>query len=224
MAETLLFATTAAGLPTGRTLGALADGVTSSWHLVLQSTWPARPDPDLLIFVPLLVVVAAVLGAEVLLRVRAPLPALLPSLAVVVLSQVYAASAPGPAAVAALAYAAAAGMALAGRATLLRFAVCGGGGGGRGRADHGVRAPAGPARYSLQDGQAAALEQALPENPLNEIAFRLQHPDTEVFRVDGGAGWTAGRCVVLDGFDGVNWTATAGRTGGSAPSCGPGPP
>ncbi|MEV6495286.1 hypothetical protein AB0M20_42720, partial [Actinoplanes sp. NPDC051633] len=85
VAETLLFSTTVAGLPTGRTLRALGDGVTRSWQLVLQSTWPARPDADLLIFVPLLVVVAAVFGAEVLLRLRAPLPALLPSLAVVVL-------------------------------------------------------------------------------------------------------------------------------------------
>jgi hypothetical protein len=69
--------------------------------------------------------------------------------------------------------------------------------------------PAGPARYSLQDGQAVALEQTLPENPLNDIAFRLQHPDTEVFRVDGGAEVDRWPLVVLDGFDGVNWTATA---------------
>lgn len=203
-AETVLFGTTIAGLPTGRTVAALGDGVTRSWQLVLQSTWPARPDPDLLILVPLLVTVAAVLGVEILLRVRAPLAALLPSLAVVVLSQVYSALAPGPAVLGALAYAVAAAITLVARAGVVRLVACG----AVGVLAAGltlVLLPSAPARWSAQDGQAAPLDETLPTNPLDEIAFRLAHPDTEVFRVTGGTGEDRWPLFVMDEFDGVTW-------------------
>ena len=68
---------------------ALAAGVTDSWQLTLQSTWPARSDPELLLFVPLAALAAAVLGVELLDRLRRPLVALLPGLAVLGLSQAY---------------------------------------------------------------------------------------------------------------------------------------
>ena len=204
VSETVLFGTTVAGLPTGRTLDALGAGVTGSWRLVLQSTWPARPDPELLIFVALLVTGAAVLGVEILLRLRAPLVALLPSLAVLVLSQMYAAASPGPAVLAGLAYAAAAAIALVSRAGLARIAACGA---------VGVLAagltlillPDAPARWSVQNGQAAPLDEALPTNPLDEIAYRMEHPATEVFRVDGGSGVDRWPLLVMDDFDGVTW-------------------
>lgn len=205
VSETLLFGTTAFGLPTGRTVAALADGVTSSWQLVLESTWPARPEPDLLIFVPLLVVVAAVLGAE--LRLRAAPAALLPSLAVVVLSQLYAVPGPGPAMLAALAYAVAAAVTLATGATLLRLAAAG--------AVSVLAAgltlillPDAKPRFSLQDGRPAAVEQTAPANPLDEIAYRLENPTLEVFRVAGGSGVDRWPLVVLDDFDGVTWNTT----------------
>jgi transglutaminase-like putative cysteine protease len=201
----LLAATiTVAGLPTGGTLGALGAGVTRSWRLVLQSTWPARPDPELLILVALLVTAAAVLGVEILLRLRAPLLALLPSLAVVVLSQMYAAAAPGPAVLAALAYAVAAAIMLVHRAGLVRLAVSG----AVGLLAAGttlVLLPDAPARWSLHQGQAAPLDEVLPANPLDEIAYRMEHPATEVFRVDGGSGVDRWPLLVMDDFDGVTW-------------------
>lgn len=206
VAETVFFATTMAGLPTGRTLGALGAGVTDSWRLVAESTWPARPDPELLVFVALLVTASAVLGVEILLRLRAPLLAMVPSLAVVVLSQMFAALSPGPAVLAALAYAVAAAIALVNRAGLVRLAVCG----GVGVLAAGltlILVPAAPARWSVQNGQAAPLDEALPTNPLDEIAYRMEHPATEVFRVTGGSGVDRWPLLVMDDFDGVTWRA-----------------
>ena len=72
VAETAAWPTTVAGLPTAATGRAIVAGVTESWRLALQSTWPARPEPALLLFVPLLVVAAAVLGVEVLHRLPGP--------------------------------------------------------------------------------------------------------------------------------------------------------
>ncbi|MEV6495422.1 transglutaminase-like domain-containing protein, partial [Actinoplanes sp. NPDC051633] len=128
-------------------------------------------------------------------------------LAVVVLSQLYAALTPGPAVLAALGYAAAAGVALASAATLLRLAAS---------AAVSVLAagltlvllPATPARYSLQSGQVVPLPETPPENPLDQIADRLAHGGLEVFRVRNASGVDRWPLVVLDGFDGVNWSAS----------------
>ena len=220
--ETVLWSTTVAGLPTARTVRALAAGVTDSWQLALQSTWPARPDPALLLFVPLLVVLAAVLGVELLHRVKDPLVALVPSFAVVLLGQFYAALPPRPAAVAALGYATIAGILLvasrAGREDDVRpvprrrmlpalarvapsvvLALLG-------ALLAGALLPAAPARYSLQQGQAAPLAEARVTSPLDEIAHRLAHPGTAVFRVGDTTDVDRWSLVVLDEFDGVNWT------------------
>ncbi|MEV6632039.1 transglutaminaseTgpA domain-containing protein [Actinoplanes sp. NPDC051470] len=208
VAETLLFGTTLAGLPTGSTITALAGGVTSSWQQVLESTWPARPDAGLLLFVPLLVTVAAVLGAELVLRLRSPLAALLPSLAVVVLSQCYAALTPGAAVAGALAYAVAAALTLATRATLPRLVAAG--------AASVLLAglclvllPDGRARFSLYNGRPAPVPALLPANPLDEVAFRLGNRNTEVFRVARGSDVDRWPLVVLDDFDGVSWNPSA---------------
>ncbi|GAA4698718.1 transglutaminase-like domain-containing protein [Phytohabitans rumicis] len=224
VAETSLWPTTRAGLPTGRTLRALATGVTDSWQLTLQSTWPARPEPDLLLFVPLLVVLAGVAGIEVLYRLG-PLPALAPSLAVAVLTQLYAPLPAGPATVAALAY--------AGAAAALLLAAGGAPDGaespaaGPGRVAGAVRrvtpavalasvaavlagpvVPAGPARYSLRQDRPAPLADTAVTSPLDEIAYRLAHPGVAAFRVRGAAGVDRWPLVVLDAFDGVNWTSS----------------
>ncbi|MBK1789085.1 transglutaminase-like domain-containing protein [Prauserella cavernicola] len=219
VAETTVFATTAAGLPTGETLGALARGVTESWQLALQSTWPARPVPALLLFVPLLVVLAGVLGLELWYRSEKPLAALAPSLVVVVLSQLYAALSGWTATLAALAYAAVGGTLLAltrhdagprepGLAMRARAAaapvgiavVC--------AVVAGVLLPSPPARYSLKEDRLAPLEDLHVANPLDEIAYRLAHPDTPVFEVRGDSPdrWPV---VVLSEFDGANWTPGA---------------
>lgn len=222
--ETTLWPTTVGGVPTGETLRALADGVSQSWQLALRSTWPARPEPAVLLFVPLLTVLAAVLGTE-LLRLTRPLAALVPSLAVVVLSQFYAAASGWGAVGAALAYAVAAGAVLAtgrgqGRrpvfpsaAVALAAAAV---------VVAGVAVPPPPAKYSLKDDQLAPLTQVQIANPLDDIAYRLAHPGTPVFRVDGADGVDRWAVAVLDEFDGVNWSPGARyRTLGSELRPGP---
>ncbi|MET0492153.1 MAG: transglutaminaseTgpA domain-containing protein [Actinoplanes sp.] len=202
-----LIAVAATTLPAGLALHDLPAVATDSAQLVLESTWPARPDPELLLFVPVLVTLAAVLGIEVLLRLRAPLAALLPGLAVLVLSQVYAALPPASAGLAALAFAAAAATVLAARAGVPRVV----GSGAVAVLAAGLTVvflPAEPARYSLPDHRPAPLQETLPTNPLDEIAYRLAHPSVEVFRVEGTvSGVDRWPLVELDGFDGVSWTA-----------------
>ncbi|MFV2115762.1 transglutaminase-like domain-containing protein [Micromonospora sp. LOL_025] len=201
--EVLLWPTTLAGIPTGRTLSALAAGLTESWRLTLQSTWPARPDPAQVLFVPLLVVLAAVFGAEIVHRLTARLPALLPSLGVLVLAQLYAALAPGPAALTALAYAVAGGAVLAETR--------------RGPALAAVTAgvvvtvvatlvPDAPPRFTLRQAHSAPAPPAQLTNPLDEVAYRLGHPGTPVFRVRSATWVDRWNLVVLDEFDGVNWS------------------
>ncbi|GAA3924548.1 DUF3488 and transglutaminase-like domain-containing protein [Actinoplanes auranticolor] len=201
-----------AGILTPRLLPSLRTGVTESWRLALQSTWPARPDPELLVFVPLLVVAAAVLGVELVHRLRAPLPALLPSLALVVFTQLYAALPPLPATVAALAYAVPAGTLLVAArpagarvswtwvpATAALAAVV----------LAGLALPDTPPRYTLRQDQVVPLDDTALTNPLDEIAVRLRDPDAEVFRVGGDTLPDRWPLVVLDAFDGVNWTPAA---------------
>lgn len=66
---------------------AVLDGARSGWLRTLESTLPARPDPELLTFVPVLVLLAAVLGVEGLRRGAAPLLALAPAAAVLLVGQ-----------------------------------------------------------------------------------------------------------------------------------------
>ncbi|NBH07969.1 transglutaminase, partial [Amycolatopsis sp. SID8362] len=113
--EAVAFPTTLAGLPTGDSLAVLVRGATEGWLLTLQSTWPARPVPEQLLFVPLAVLLASVVGLEVLLRLRKPLLALLPGVLVAALSQAYQPLF-GPAAIgAALLYAGVAALSLSSR-------------------------------------------------------------------------------------------------------------
>ncbi|GIJ48428.1 hypothetical protein Val02_53140 [Virgisporangium aliadipatigenens] len=199
------------GPPTGGTLRDLWAGATDSWRLVLQSTWPARPEPELVLFVPLLVVAATALGVE--LAQRSPLLALVPSFLVAVLAQCYVPTPPWPAAVAALLYAATAGVLLAAGAGL----------------SHGAPAgslyaaapvtlalvatvlsglvPAAPARYGFH-GSPAPVTFARVTSPLDELAYRLAHPATEAFRVRNAAAVDRWPLVVFDAFDGIAWTST----------------
>ncbi|WP_330273921.1 DUF3488 and transglutaminase-like domain-containing protein [Lentzea sp. NBC_00516] len=207
--ESLLFPTTVAGLPTGDTIAALRSGVTESWQLTLQSTWPARPDPALMLFVPLLVLLATVLGVELLLLLRKPLPALLPSFAVVVVSQLYLALSGLAAVAGALAYAAVSGALIAsgradpmsGRKGLVLPALVLG---VVAAITVGLLLPAPPPGYSLKQDQAAQVN-ARVTSPLGEISYRLGHPGDPVFTVTGDRAerWPV---VVLQAFDGVNWT------------------
>ncbi|MEV4133759.1 transglutaminaseTgpA domain-containing protein [Dactylosporangium sp. NPDC049742] len=218
LVESVLFPTTAAGLPTTATLRALQRGATDGWLLTLQSTWPARPDPELLLFVPLAVLLAAALGIELLLRLRLPVAALLPGLAVAGLAQAYQALTGATALLVAVCYAAPAALLLwADRpnrpvmrlsrvdiplaATTVLAIVAG-------TVALGSLDPAGRTPYSLKNNHSVPLQYRL-SNPLQEIAQRLSDPDREVFRYHSDRSADRWSLVVLDGFDGVNWSIDA---------------
>jgi transglutaminase-like putative cysteine protease len=213
LVEVELGGTTRGGLPTAATVRALVAGVTDSWQLTLQSTWPVRPDPELLLFVPVAVLFAGVLGIELL---RWPAVAVLPSIAVLGLSQAFVALSGPAAAVAALGYAAlvaglfrsgprtdrsarsarpafvamAATTSLAVATAIAVIAV-----------DEG-RQPA----YSLHQNNPAPVPPARTINPLDEIAARLTQPDVPVFSYASTDQVDRWRLVVLDYFNGAAWS------------------
>ncbi|RAS65103.1 uncharacterized protein DUF4129 [Lentzea atacamensis] len=212
--EVLLFPTTVLGLPTGTTLAQLGEGVTESWQLTLQSTWPARPDAKLVLFVPLLVLLASVFGVEILLRLKKPALALAPSFLVVALSQLFGALTGPAAVVAALSYVAvAAGLFAVSRpseehqsaqaflpAPLVVTAVV---------VVIGLLVPMPGPAYSLKQEQLAPVS-ARMTSPLDDVAQRRAHPDAPVFSVRPACDecvpdrWPI---VVLDTYDGVTWAA-----------------
>ncbi|MEV6283172.1 transglutaminaseTgpA domain-containing protein [Kribbella sp. NPDC051770] len=209
--ETVLRGTTLAGLPTLETVRALGRGLTA-WQLTLESTWPARPDPDLVVFVPLLVLLAALLAVELLDRTP-PLVGVLPGLAVTGIAQAYIALNGLNAVLVALAY----GLVLA---ALLVPDVAGKtrrsvtpvvvvtvvavvGAPAVGAADLLDRTP-----YTLQQAQSVAAPATRQASPLDELAGRLdrRHRDTVVFRYQAPSPVGRWRQVALDDFDGANWT------------------
>lgn len=212
-----------AGVPVGETVPALAAGVTESWQLTLQSTWPARSDPELLLFVPLAALVAAVLGVELLTRLRWPLVSLVPGLAVLGLSQAYVALSGVTALVAGFAFAALAAVLLMSTRELatpatvadrptrrtvvavvlvaptLVLAVAGA---VLATAADPVERPA----YSLREKQQVPLPPARVASPLDEVAGRMLDPREPVFTYTTDDPIDRWRMVVLDDFNGVNWT------------------
>jgi transglutaminase-like putative cysteine protease len=209
LAETELADTTRGGVPTGATVRALVSGVTESWQLTLQSTWPVRPDPALLLFVPLIVLFTAVLGMELL---RRPAAAVLPSVAALLLSQAFTALTGVVAAVVAFAYAATlGGLLLASRpartATALLLVptlVLGMAATALATvADQGSQ----PA-LTLQHNEWAAARLPPTANPLDEVAARMENPTAPVFSYTSGAPVDRWRLAVLSDFDGVTWTGT----------------
>lgn len=216
--ETLLLPTTVVGLPTPATIRALGSGLWS-WRRTLESTWPAQPEPELMLFVPLLVLVACVLGVELLDRVGA-LGAMLPSLAVAGVSQTYDALEGSAAYVLVLCYAATAALVLLPAAarsatkrrpkrrdlaplvaamSLASAAAVGG------LVTIGVD-PMGRPPYTLQRVQSTDLPSNRPTSPLAEVAGRLLDPEAVVFRFRTDAAVDRWRLVALDDFDGTNWT------------------
>jgi transglutaminase-like putative cysteine protease len=199
----------------GEALHALVAGVTDSWRLTLQTTWPAPPDPALVLFVPLLVLTASVLAVELL--GRRPLLALLPSLPVLVLSQAFGALTGVTALVVGAAYAALVVLLLvltgpdrpsasSRVGTLLLAAVPVVVLGAVGVVAGGVVDPAGTPAFSLQDNQPAPLPPGRVANPLTEVAGRLLHPEVPVFRYSSGTRVDRWRLAVLDRFNGVTWS------------------
>jgi protein-glutamine gamma-glutamyltransferase len=216
--EAVLLPTTVAGLPTGETLRALWQGVTESWLVTLQSTWPARPDPEQLLFVPLATLLVSVVGIELSHGRTRPLLALLPSLLLAGLSQAYQAFDGMAAVLAAAAYGTPAAVLLwactrrdtgqlrksvmdAWPVALTVVAVAAGAiaVGGIDPLDRGA--------HSLKDGRLAPLRETRTTSPLQQIANRLSTPDKEVFRYRADEPVPLWRLAVLDGFDGAGWTA-----------------
>lgn len=213
--ETVLYSTTSTGFPTWATLSALADGVTESWRLALQSTWPARPEPSTLLFVPLLVLLAGVIGVE-LLRLRRPILALVPSFTVVVVSQLFQAMSGFPALFCGLGYAAVAGGVFAlmpqadaeghhGKVPTLALAAPAFVLGVAGALVANLLVPAPGPAYSLKQDQLAELD-ARVTSPLDDLAYRLEHPSTPLFSFRGDTDTDRWPLVAFDGFDGVNWS------------------
>ncbi|HEY3465910.1 MAG TPA: transglutaminaseTgpA domain-containing protein [Amycolatopsis sp.] len=202
----------------GEALRVLTAGVTDSWRLTLQTTWPAPADPALVLFVPLLVLAASVLAVELL--ERRPLLALLPSLPILVLSQAYGALTGVTALVVGAGYVAlvvlllvltgpdrpATPSPLPRVGTLLLAAVPVVALGCAGVVAGSVANPAGTPAFSLQENQPAPLPPGRVANPLTEIAGRLLHPEVPVFRYSSGTPVDRWRLAVLDRFNGVTWS------------------
>jgi hypothetical protein len=201
LTEVSLFHTTRGGLPTMDTIGALLAGVTESWQLTLQSTWPVRPDAELLLFVPMLVLFTAMVGVELL---RWPAVAVLPSLVLLLLSQAFVAVSGTVATLVALGYATVvAGLFLSRARTAVVLTVVLSVVAGLAT----LTVHTGPA-YSVQQNQSAQVAMPRTVNPLSEVAARLADPDTPVFRYTSDAPVDRWRLVVLDDFDGVTWTSS----------------
>jgi protein-glutamine gamma-glutamyltransferase len=219
--ETVLRATTVAGLPTIESVRALGRGL-RAWRLTLESTWPARPDADLVIFIPLLVLLACLLGLELLDRTP-PLAAVAPGLVVVGVSQLYIALSGSTAVLFALGYGLviaalllpdwagrtdktrstgsltplAAGAIMTVIAILGGFAVS--------AVNLARRTP-----YTLQQVQSTDVPRSRPSNPLDELAGRLSSgsKDEVAFRYQSPAPVGRWRQVTLDDFDGANWNSS----------------
>ncbi|ONI68851.1 hypothetical protein BWI15_28575 [Kribbella sp. ALI-6-A] len=216
--ETVLRATTQVGVPTVESLRALGRGLTA-WQSTLESTWPARPDPALVVFVPLLVLLACLLAVELLDRAP-PMVAVLPGLVVAGVAQLYIALSGAAALVVALGY----GLVLAAvlapdrqprrQATVTRsfapvvaaavltvLAVVG-------SVALSALDPVGRSPYTLQQVQSAAAPTARYANPLDELASRIspRNARTVVFRYQSPQPVARWRQIALDDFDGVNWT------------------
>lgn len=209
-------------LPWSAAARPILDGALHGWLRTLESTFPARPDAPLLAFVPLLALLAGVIGLEWLRRGFAPLATLIPSLAVLGLAQVFRAAAGAQAVALAGGYAVAAGMVLAAgrRSSAERWSgrrvvdlaalvvpvalVAGLGAWGLAVADP-LRLPA----YSVHDRFELTAVPAGAVSPLARIGGRLDQPDTVAFTARTAAPVDRWPQLVLDGFDGAGWTSSA---------------
>ena len=199
----------------------LREGAVDSWARTLDSTWPTRGDADLVLFVPLLALLAVTLALEV--RQHGGMgAALLPSTAVLALAQAFSAARGWQAAGLAAAYVIAAvgfvmscrapertastsALAVARRglpraltllAALALFAP--------------VLASADPLHrqpYSLKDSHREVVFPSVAHNPLDEVAALLFQPDQIEFRLAGTVP-SSGRVTLaeLTAFDGSSWT------------------
>jgi hypothetical protein len=180
-------------------------GVLTGWRRTLESTWPARPDPDLATFVPLLVLLACLVGTRLLQVSRAW--SVVPAIVVAGFSQAYVTVSGVQALLA--------GAALVGccclvllrwpgdRAAWLRLVS----------ALAAIAVGATTLGLGLPDRAAAHLARPSPpdvpsvlSNPLTEVAARLRSPDKVVFTVRADASVDRWQVIALDSFDGATWS------------------
>lgn len=229
IAEILLRRTTTAGIPNIATARTLYDGVVNGWLRTLESTLPARPDPQLLLFVPVLVLAASVLSVEALRRERSPFLVLAPSLLVLGLAQAFRAVHGAVALAAGMGYALAAGAVLAStparpaageyardstrpartRTSLLLPAAATAAALAVGAATFVAIDPMNRPAYSLQHHHIPPAVPSSVVDPLDEIAARLADPDTVAFLDSTQTPIDRWPIAVLDDFDGVNWATSA---------------
>ncbi|MEU4253483.1 transglutaminaseTgpA domain-containing protein [Amycolatopsis sp. NPDC026612] len=219
-------------VPTSATVHALGDGALHGWLRTVESTWPARPEPELLLFVPVLVLLTGVLGVECLRRDRSPLVALVPSLALAGLSQAFSVADGGDALLFGGGYTVAAVVVLAAARSAenrigaptghRRSARLGGSVAGyalpaaatvaaiaAGCLAFTVWTPLSRPAYSLPAHHQPPVVTSVLANPLDEIGSRLATPAAEVFHARASAPVDRWTVSVLDRFDGVNWTSSA---------------
>ncbi|GLZ40599.1 transglutaminaseTgpA domain-containing protein [Actinokineospora sp. NBRC 105648] len=220
LVPTVLRATTQSGvLPTAATWSTLYEGTVHGWVRVLDSTWPARPDPDTVLFVPVLVLAAAVLGLEFLRREVSALAALLPATLVLGLGQCFRVAEGGAAIVLVAAFSVAAGVVLATSrpertsttasrvrvlpvlATVVSLVA--------GLAVFGAVDPVGRPPYSVASDHQTPQVVSSVVNPLTEVGARLSTPDTVAFTARTGASADRWTLAVLDRFDGSTWSTSA---------------
>jgi transglutaminase-like putative cysteine protease len=204
--------------PWGPALQPVLAGVAGGWLRTLESTFPALPDPELLAFVPLLVLLVGVTGLEWLRGGFPPLVALLPSLVLLGGAQLFRAVVGWPVIALTAGYGVAVAMVLAG-----------------GRGARGARRvgdllllgapvavvsvlaawavvavdPVGRPAFSVHDRFELVAVPSGAVSPLTEIGGRLDRPDDVAFTARTDAAVDRWPQLVLDGFDGAGWTSSA---------------
>lgn len=203
----------------GATLAEIGDGVLTGWRQTLESTLPAQVDARLVAFVPVLTVLAGVLGTEWARRGAGPGPALAPSFVVLLLAQLFHAATGWTATAIAVGYGlAVAAVLIASRrsparrrsvrralelAPLLGVLVIVGS-----LLAWGASALAlpGDRTFSVQAVHRPDLQTLSTADPLSALADDLLSGDTPAFSVTADHPVDRWPLTVLDRFDGVTWS------------------
>jgi transglutaminase-like putative cysteine protease len=222
-------------LPTARTIATIRSGVSDSWWQMLTTILPAPATPELILGVHLLVWLGSMAAAEIVLRTRRVLPALLPAACILLAGIALGVDGPGSDILSAGAVLLLAGLLVAVREAWSGEAEDGLAGRAWRHAATGTaiaavitvlatmagpwlplasaRAPFDPRRYV----HPAASVQTLT-SPLDYVSLWLAEPRVPLFRVSASApqDW---RLAVLDTFDGQTWTDSGSfsDTGGRVP-------
>ncbi|RJL34109.1 DUF3488 and transglutaminase-like domain-containing protein [Bailinhaonella thermotolerans] len=214
--------------PAPATLGAVGAGLRDSWKGLLTTILPAPPEPRLLVFVHVLVWIAAAIGAEAVLRSRAAALPVLPALGVFAAALVYGVGGPGSNVLPAAGLAAAAVPLLLARAGRplwwLAPAVPAAAALGLVASLAGPRLPVAAEPYDPREHVEAPPPVKFDSvSPLDRVSAWLLNPEQELFtvRASAPANW---RLAVLDRYDGLGWSSSARFqvTGGRVPPAAPG--